>query len=194
MQRWPSVFLLLLLAAFAVLVVVKGGPHPTPATVAPTDAGADASDAATEGGARDAATESLDAGDSQGAESATERVDAGGTLLLNGQPAPPIGADAPKSVVWGAILISYKGAQGAPPNARTREDALSLANDLLPVAKTDFKAAVDKGDKGSMENLGRMPRGVLEPAPEYVLFGLGKGEVGGPIDTPRGYWIVQRIE
>jgi parvulin-like peptidyl-prolyl isomerase len=69
-----------------------------------------------------------------------------------------------------------------------------LAKELLPEAKTDFKAAVAKGDKGSQDNLGRIPRGFLEPAPEYVLFSLGKGEIGGPIDTPRGYWIVQRIE
>jgi hypothetical protein len=36
--------------------------------------------------------------------------------------------------------------------------------------------------------------GILEPAPEYVLFTLGVGAVGGPVDTPRGYWIVKRLE
>jgi hypothetical protein len=40
-----------------------------------------------------------------------------------------------------------------------------------------------------------MPRGVLEPGVEYVLFTLKKGEVyGEPIDTPRGYWILRRSE
>ena len=66
---------------------------------------------------------------------------------------------------------------------------------LTELAKTDFKAAVGKGDKpGSMDNAGRIPRGVLEAAPEYVLFSLPKGGVSEPVDTPRGYWIVQRIE
>jgi len=38
-----------------------------------------------------------------------------------------------------------------------------------------------------------MPRGVLEPAPEYVLFTTVPGDVGGPVDTPTGYWIVKNI-
>ena len=48
--------------------------------------------------------------------------DAGATLL-NGTAPPALGADAPKSVVFGVILVAYKGAQGAPPNARTRDAA-----------------------------------------------------------------------
>jgi len=128
-------------------------------------------------------------------------VDAGGTLLLSGEAAPALPADAPKSVVFGVVLVYYRGAQGqpgaprVPPTARSREAALELAKQLAELAKTDFKAAVGKGDKpGSMENAGRIPRGVLEPAPEYVLFSLAKGGVSEPVDTPRGYWILTRIE
>jgi parvulin-like peptidyl-prolyl isomerase len=78
---------------------------------------------------------------------------------------------------------------------RSKEAALELAKQLAELGKTDFKSAVGKGDKpGSMENAGRIPRGVLEPAPEYVLFSLAKGGVSEPVDTPRGYWIVQRVE
>jgi hypothetical protein len=52
---------------------------------------------------------------------------------------------------------------------------------------------VTRGDRGSTANAGRIPRGVLEPAPEYVLFTLPKGEVSPtPVDTPRGYWVVRR--
>ena len=32
-----------------------------------------------------------------------------------------------------------------------------------------------------------MPRGMLEPAPEYVLFSLPKDGVSEPVDTPRGF-------
>jgi hypothetical protein len=119
--------------------------------------------------------------------------DAGATLLDGAAP-PGLPADAPKSVVFGVILIQYKGAQGAPTNARTREAALELASQLAAEAKTDFKAALQKGDKGSLDNAGRMPRGMLEPAPEYVLFSLPKDGISDPVDTPRGYWIVHRIE
>jgi hypothetical protein len=199
MQRWTAILLLALVAGAMTLVVLKGGARPVPVALA--DAGApDAGDASVPVLLlKDAAVDLLDGGElgpePSGSESpATPAVDAGGTVLLNGEPAPPVGADAPKTVTFGAILITYRGAQGAPTTARPREAALALANELLPDAKADFKAAVAKGDKGSMENLGRIPRGFLEPAPEYVLFSLGKGEVGGPIDTPRGYWIVQRIE
>jgi hypothetical protein len=121
--------------------------------------------------------------------------DAGRTLLGGGSP-PPLTAEAPKSVVFGVILIQYKGAQGAPASAPPREVALERANKAAADAKTDFKAALAAyGDKAlSLENAGRMPRGMLEPAPEYVLFSLPKGGVSDPVDTPRGFWIVHRIE
>src|SRR5262249_12647406 len=121
-----------------------------------------------------------------------------GRTLLSGEAPPGLSADAPKSVIFGVILVKYKGAQAAPANARSREEALALAKQLAAEAKTDFKAAVAKavanGDKESMENAGRMPRGMLEPAPEYVLFSLPKDGVSDPVDTPRGFWIVKRIE
>lgn len=123
-----------------------------------------------------------------------EPVDAGGALLPSGQPPPALPADAPKQVVFGAILVSYRGAQGAAKSARTREEAELEARKLLQAAKTDFAAAVAQGDKGSVDNAGVMPRGILEPAPEYVLFTLGVGDVGGPVDTPPGFLILKRLE
>ncbi|HVY47897.1 MAG TPA: peptidylprolyl isomerase, partial [Minicystis sp.] len=117
-----------------------------------------------------------------------------GTTLLTGEAPPPLPADAPKSVTFGVILVQYRGAQGAPPNARSRDAALELAKQIAADAKQDFKAAVAKGDKGSAENMGKMTRGFLEPAPEYVLFSLKKDDVSDPVDTPRGFWIVKRIE
>ncbi len=122
-----------------------------------------------------------------------EESDAG-NLLPNGQVAPPLSADAPKTVVFGVIVVTFEGAQGAPATARSRVDAEKLAKELATLAKTDFKAALAKGDKESLENAGRMPRGMLEAAPEYVLFSLPKGEVSEPVETPRGFWILRRIE
>jgi hypothetical protein len=127
------------------------------------------------------------------------RVDGGpGASMLDGTPAPHLPASAPREVRFGVVLVSYTGAQpsagGARPVSRSRADAKALAAKLLATAQQDFHAAVQQGDAGSADDLGRVKLGVLEPAPEYVLFSLGVDAVAGPVDTPRGYWIVKRLE
>jgi hypothetical protein len=117
------------------------------------------------------------------------------TLLPDGRQIPELPADAPKAVNFGVVLLTYRGAETAPSDARTKEAALAKAKELLPAARENFGEAVKKGDRGSTAQAGSMPRGVLEPGIEYVLFTLKKGEVyGEPIDTPRGYWILRRSE
>jgi hypothetical protein len=103
-------------------------------------------------------------------------------------------ADAPRQVVFGVVLVEYRGAQTAPKTSRSRAEAEAKATELRQLAEKDFASAVKNGDKGSMENAGSMPRGILEPGPERVLFGLRVGEVGGPVDTPRGFWVLKRLE
>lgn len=199
MQRWTAaVFGAFFLAFVAIVIVETGGSSSS--SGAKADAGVDGSapsgdagepvPAADDAGAPAPDPESADAGPD-------DQADAGqgvGRKLLNGEDPPALAGEAPKSVVFGVVLVQYKGAQGAPPGARSKDEALELAKTLAAEAATDFKATVAKGDKGSMENAGRIPRGILEPAPEYILFSLEKGSVGGPVDTPRGFWIVQRIE
>lgn len=130
---------------------------------------------------------------------------AGGGSAVGGGPAAlglgggdPLGlpalTDAPKSVRFGVVLVQYAGAQGAPEDARSKEEARALADELATLAKEDFSAAVDKGDKGSVKNAGRMFRGILEREADYALFSLGEGEVSGVVDTPRGFWIVKRSD
>ena len=128
------------------------------------------------------------------------RIDAGaGAAMLDGTPVPALPLSAPRQVGFGVVLVSYAGAQpsagaGARPATRSKADALSLAQKLLATAQQDFHAAVQQGDAGSTDDVGHVKLGVLEPAPEYVLFTLGIDAVGGPVDTPRGYWIVKRLE
>ena len=127
------------------------------------------------------------------------RVDSGaGVALPDGTPVPPLPFTAPREVRFGVVLVSYAGAQpsagGGKPVGRSRADAKALAAKLLAAAEQDFHAAVQQGDPGSADDVGRVKRGVLEPAPEYVLFMMGVQSVGGPVDTPRGYWIVKRLE
>lgn len=101
---------------------------------------------------------------------------------------------APRSVRLGVVLVQFAGAEGASSSARGKADALKHATTLLEEARTDFKAAVKAGDSGSAEDIGRIPRGVLERTTEVAVFSLGPGDVSEPIETPRGYWIVKRIE
>jgi parvulin-like peptidyl-prolyl isomerase len=191
MQKGFAV-LFALLTIGAIVLVVAGGGHRASKQVAARDGGADASaSTASASRAADAGAPDAEAAGEPASEEAT--VDAGGALLT-GEAPPPLAGDAPKQVAFGVILVTYRGAQGAPPTARSREQALELAKQLAAEAKTDFKAAVAKGDKGSSDNMGHISRGYLEPAPEYVLFSLPKGGVSDPVDTPKGFWIVRRIE
>lgn len=113
--------------------------------------------------------------------------------LPDGRKISELPADAPQSIAFGVVLVTYRGAERAPATARTKPEALEMAKRLSADAKANFDEAVKKGDPGSNGDAGSVPRGVLEPVLEYVLFTMKKGEVySDPIDTPRGYWIVKR--
>ena len=210
MQRWATTLVGLAVVALTVWLVARSFHPPTPighdpsAHVAP-DGGPDEAHvpmyALAEGGA--AAAEDDGGGPlllSDLVAAATERrVDAGvGAALPDGAPVPPLPFTAPREVRFGVVLVSYAGAQpsagGGKPVARSRAAAQALAEKLVATAQQDFHAAVQQGDAGSSDDVGRVRRGVLEPAPEYVLFTLGVDAVAGPVDTPRGYWIVKRLE
>jgi hypothetical protein len=127
------------------------------------------------------------------AEDAGTTFTEGFSTFPDGGKVPELPSSAPKVVKFGVIQFAYAGAQGAPRDARTKDDALKKARDALETAQRDFSEAVRKGDLGSTADAGRMPRGVLEPPIEYWLFSLQKGAIHPePIDTPRGYWIVRR--
>jgi hypothetical protein len=200
MQRWTALLFLGLVALAAVLVVTT---RPGSMSAgAPSASGAPSAGVASSGAVVIVAPTTMtppsfpmdfDAGalptftDEPG-----ENADAGATLP-DGTPVPALGSEAPKQVTFGVILVFYRGAQGAPRDARTREEALELATKLSKEAKDDFAAAVKKADVG-VDNAGSMIRGVLEPGPEYTLFSLGVGDVGGPVDSPRGFYVFKRIE
>jgi hypothetical protein len=127
------------------------------------------------------------------------RIDGGpGATMPDGTPVPPLPMNAPRQVRFGVVLVSYAGAQPSPAGGRvatrSRAEARALAEKLLQTAQQDFHAAVQQGDAGSTDDIGHIKLGILEPAPEYVLFTLPEGGVGGPVETPRGYWIVKRLE
>jgi hypothetical protein len=101
---------------------------------------------------------------------------------------------APRTVRLGVVLVQFAGAEGAPSSARAKPDALKHAVELAEQAKGNWKAAVKAGDSGSSEDIGRIPRGVLDRATELAVFSLDKDGLSEPLETPRGYWVVKRIE
>ena len=105
-----------------------------------------------------------------------------------------LGDASARSVKVGIVLVQFAGAQGAAPNARPKAAALDLAKKLADEAKSDFHQAVTHGDSGSADDIGRIGRGILEPAVESLVFTMAAGQTSEPVETPRGYWVVKRLE
>jgi len=183
-------------ALFLIVVVVatlwsRISSSPAPAATATTPAPSAAAPAPTPSPSAIATLEAA----VEGALTPEPPTSDGFDMLADGRRAPPVPDSAPQAVTFGVVVFSYQGAQFAPPGSRSKEQAKQKALAALAEAKRDFHAAVARGDHGSTANAGRMPRGMLEPGAEYVLFTLGKGEVAAePVDTPRGYWVVRRID
>jgi hypothetical protein len=193
MQRGTlAVFGVLVVAAVAVVVLRTRSPASRGAGAASASASTKAS-ASARPAASSAPASGGDAGFDLLGERPTDTESRGYNRLPDGGVIPELNAAAPKTVGFGVILFSYKGAQFAPSDAPSKEQAQAKAVALLGAAKQDFAEAVKKGDRGSTPDAGRIPRGVLEPYLEYVLFTLEKATVHPePIDTPRGYWIIRR--
>jgi hypothetical protein len=182
-ERWASI-LVGLAVVFVVSWMTLEASHPA----ARRDRGADA------GAAAARAIAMPDAG----AAPTAEREEPDGGLQLPiislGDAAMLMPSGAPRQVKIGVVLVAFQGAEGAAPNARNKRDALTLAEQLGQEARLDFHHAVTAGDSGSSDDIGRLPRGVLDPRTEIAVFALAPGEVSDVLETPRGYWIVKRIE
>jgi hypothetical protein len=210
-QRWATTLLGLAVVALAVWLVVRNFQPPKAIGTAPAAAAGDGKLGYGDGGAAGLGAgaglpgEGRDRGDGGVPLLLSDllenepRMDGGaGGTMFDGTPVPPLPMDVPRSVRFGVVLVSYDGAQPSPTanrqTPRSKADARTLALKLAETAKQDFHAAVQQGDGGSSDDIGRVKLGILEPAPEYVLFTLPIDGVGGPVDTPRGYWIVKRLE
>jgi hypothetical protein len=117
-----------------------------------------------------------------------------GTSLSLAFDAAPLPTGGPRTVKVGVVLVQWQGAENAGTSTRPKPDAMTKAQELAVLAKTDFRRAVAQGDPGSAEDIGRIPRGTLDPRTESVLFNLPAGEVSDVIETPRGFWIVKRLD
>lgn len=188
MQRSKTIAVgLLVVVAIAIAVVVSRSSKPKVSSARPSASAAPSASVALPLPPPSASAAVLDLSEPGEGDSV------GFDILPDGKKAPPLPASAPQTVSFGVVVFSYAGAESAGSGARTKEQAREKAEAVLADAKTDFAKAVARGDRGSTASAGRVPRGVLEPAAEYVLFTLPKGEVApAPVDTPRGYWVVRR--
>ncbi|HYP91548.1 MAG TPA: hypothetical protein VEQ59_25445 [Polyangiaceae bacterium] len=187
MQRSTAALLGLgfLAALTGVILVLHDSPKAAPVKAKPTVSVAVSARPAP------SASASVDAGppDDAGPAAFTE----GFETFPDGGKVPELPNSAPQQLSFGVVQFTYQGAQFAGSDARSKELSRQKAEATLELAKQDFTAAVSKGDRGSTTDAGRIPRGVLEPPIEYVLFTLDKKTVyPSVIDTPRGYWIVRR--
>ena len=199
MQRWLTILLGALAVGLALLVAYKSvGDHPAAAHETRADAQAEAAvlalflgDAGDDGASGRGAFLS-DLGGS-GGDPRTAEIGPG-WRLPDGKMPPPLPEGTPKHVKLGVVLITFAGVQGAPPGARSKKDALEAAQKLASDARTDFHAAVIRGDSGSADDIGHILRGVLELGTEYVAFTMPAGTVSEPLETPRGFWIIKRLD
>lgn len=184
-QRWASILVgAAIIAVVGWMTLEAQNAHPIKKDTTSSAASASAAPPATAPAEADA-----------GAPAADLDVDGGlflPTLSLGDAGVMPSGA--PRSVKIGVVLVSFAGAEGAPPNARSKKDAQAIAERLGADARSDFHRAVTGGDPGSADDIGRLPRGVLDARTEVAVFGLAPGDVSEVLETPRGYWIVKRID
>jgi len=203
MQRWVTVLVGLAVVGLAVWIVVHNFHPPEPIGRSPRFyAASDAGDADALMAAYGDAHAPSDSGEPLLISDllvANSPADGSvGMTLPGGAPVPPLPMAVPRQIRFGVVLVSYAGAQPSPGGghvaARSKADAMVLSDRLFVTAQQDFHTAVQQGDPGSADDVGQVKLGILEPAPEYVLFTAAVNAVGGPIDTPRGYWIVKRLE
>jgi hypothetical protein len=192
MQRSTAALLGLgfMAALLGVILITHASPkkHPHPGASQPAVSAASSVTPAASG----RASPNLDAGAESDAAPAVPFTE-GFETFPDGGKVPELPNSAPAEVSFGVVQFAYQGAQFAAADSRSKEQARQKAESALELAKHDFAAAVGKGDRGSTSDAGRIPRGVLEPPIEYVLFMLDKGTVSPAIvDTPRGYWILRR--
>lgn len=192
-QKWSSIAVAaatVVLAGYLTIESTNAKPRKDP--VATIDAGSDAAVATTAGPDASVALNDFDA---SGAVVADLDAGLGSPAALSlALDAAPLPTGGPRTVKVGIVLVSWQGAENAGTNTRPKAEASAKAQELAALAKTDFRRAVTQGDPGSAEDIGRIPRGTLDPRTESVLFMLPSGEVSDPIETPRGFWIVKRLD
>lgn len=194
--------MLILPATALVLLVVLGGCHSTPCTVADEDALVER--------IADRVYERLraDRGEDRGT-GAENRENGGDEALaaeveMEAEPAPPEPAPVagPDTIAARHLLVMHAGSQRVPAGiTRTRVEALARCEQALRRARAgqvfatlvvEFSDEPNAGARGG--DLGRFRRGRMVPDFDRAAFALQQGEISECIETPFGFHIIQRYE
>ncbi len=108
-----------------------------------------------------------------------------------------IPAEQPEMIYASHILIPFQGAQNAPADAMSREEAraeLEIISDSISTGLITFEdAAANHSSCPSSQrggSLGAFPRGAMVPEFEEVAFALEPGEISQVFETSYGFHIV----
>ncbi|MEK7465898.1 MAG: peptidylprolyl isomerase [Planctomycetota bacterium] len=109
-------------------------------------------------------------------------------------------AEAPDEVSGAVVIIGWKGAPKAFPNAtRTKEEAKARADEALKAARAKGSSFFDVVQKYSDEPRGRGSVGIIPvghctiPALEAALCGMEFGQVSDIFECDMGYMIASRL-
>jgi len=106
--------------------------------------------------------------------------------------------EIPEEVSARHVLISYTGSSASSGTARTKEEALALAQEIAQKIKdggsfedlaTEYSDDTGSGAKGG--DLGAFGRGVMTEKFEETAFALDVNEVSDIVETEFGYHIIQ---
>jgi hypothetical protein len=137
--------------------------------------------------------------------SAAAAASASAMAALSATPAPPPTAKARTPagewITAQHILISYKGAKGAPlAVTRTKEQAKARADEALAKVKDpkmDFQDVVniysdDLGSKERLGSVGKIKRENVFKEFADAAWALDVDEVSGVVESPAGFHIIKR--
>jgi len=99
------------------------------------------------------------------------------------------------------VLVTYRGALRAPPaTTRSRSEALERAHGLLARlrggAEFSALARAESDDRASASSGGVLPElrtGIAVPALEKAALAIAPGGIAGPVETPMGFHVIQRL-
>jgi len=111
--------------------------------------------------------------------------------------APPPASEAPAKIAVRVLLVTWAGAVGAPAEVtRTEAQARARADVVGALARqpeTSFRELVGEYGDAPDRVLQLERRGGVLPGPvEDAAFALAVGEVSHPIQTPNGFYVVER--
>jgi parvulin-like peptidyl-prolyl isomerase len=81
---------------------------------------------------------------------------------------------------------------------KTREEAAALRDSIESGGLTLFQAAAEfsvaPGAKQQLGEVGWVARGRAQPALDKLIFSLGPGELGGPVESTEGWHLIKVLD